>query len=653
MGKLLRARVRFIIVFFIAVWPVPAGHAAVLTVPTGSDALVNGDNFQAAVNNARCGDTIVLQAGASYQTRITFINSYGPQGSPFSLPNKSCSSGQYVTIQTSALSSLPSGRISPANVGQMAQLATNTNSWVIEPASRAGNYQFIGIEFTNTASLTTNNGNTAAIVFATGQNPAYGAWGHDMVFDRVWIHPYDDVTNPSGTTRTAQWGIILDGANQTIKNSYISGICCFASNAGPAGGVQQSVAILIGSGPGPVTITNNFIEAYAWNIFTGGSSGAQAGSVLVNPANTATISRATLTQATFSRTATLLVGDYVAFVVPVWTTPSSFGGNPSSAYVVVVDAIDTGTGVVTYHGVGADAIANGPSLPADGTRAQWRGSHLVGVTVTGNTLSKRAAWCSGLYTPPKSVWEMKDGSNVLFEGNIVDIPSTYAGNPGGCAPTNTAFTANQDGTTPWMATNNNVFRSNLFRGLGRIVHAQPYPNHTLVPASCGFTITNNLFDGTARPSFMETEGGCSWTVTHNTVRGMTNSIFQDISEGRLPTPNVLFRDNIVTSGNYFFNQNSSYPGKVEDHNVVINKSGAAAPSYMSSDFVVTGDGAVGFVNVTGADAGADYHGYALASTSPFRGRASDGTDPGVNFVTLDAALGGSSSLTAPTNLTVR
>jgi hypothetical protein len=172
---------------------------------------------------------------------------------------------------------------------------------------------------------------------------------------------------------------------------------------------------------------------------------------------------------------------------------------------------------------------------------------------------------------------------------------------------------------------------------------------------------------------METEGGCSWTVTHNTVRGTTYSIFFDLSEGRLPTPNVLFRDNIVTSGKYFFAANSSYPGKIEDHNVIINNSGAQAPSYMSNDFVVTSDDAVGFVNATGADAGGDYHGYALASSSPFKGRASDGTDPGVNFATLDAALalGGSSSsptggtgsptggtssptgLMAPSNLTVK
>jgi hypothetical protein len=50
---------------------------------------------------------------------------------------------------------------------------------------------------------------------------------------------------------------------------------------------------------------------------------------------------------------------------------------------------------------------------------------------------------------------------------------------------------------------------------------------------------------------------------------------------------------------------------------------------------------VGFVNVSGADAGGDYHGYGLGGSSPFKGRASDGRDPGVDFAALDAALGGS------------
>lgn len=628
-----------------------AVQAGVVTVPTASDPLANGDNFQYALKSAACGDTIVLQAGATYATRVTTVNSYGPQGYPFSLPNKSCASGQYVTIQTSQAASLPSGRIGPANIGLMATLATNSNSWVIETAEGAGNYQFIGIEFTNTSNVPANNGFNPTLVMASPQYAAYGKWSHDMVFDRVWIHPYDDVTNPSGTTRTAGIAIRLDGANQTIKNSYISGFCCFQSNAPTV--VVQSEGIAIPIGPGPVTITNNFVEAFGWNIFTGGSG------AVPNPANQTTISGATLTQATFASTANLLVGDYVAFRLPKAYTNGA--GVSSIAYVVAVDAINGN--IVTYHGVAPDAITT--PLPPDGTTAAWRGVRLVGVTVTKNTFSKRTEWCSGQYGISKAVWEMKDGSNVLFEGNIVTIPP-------GCSPLTPAFATNQDGSAPWMATNNNTFRNNLFLGLGRLIVLQGYSYHASVPPTGTFTFTNNLFDGTPRVSFMETTVLASpttkWVVTHNTVRGITNSIFHDISDGTRPVSNLTFRDNIVTSGGYFFNPNSSYPGKVEDHNVIINNSGSAPPSYTSGDFVVSNDGAVGFVDVSGADGGGDYHGYALAPGSPFKGRASDGTDPGVNFTTLDAALStdagssgttgttgtsGSSSPAAPSNLIVK
>ena len=81
-------------------------QAAVVTVPTGSDAKANGDNFQAVLNSARCGDTIVLQAGASYQTRVAFVNRFGPQGSPFILPHKGNCNGQSITIQSSGVAAL-------------------------------------------------------------------------------------------------------------------------------------------------------------------------------------------------------------------------------------------------------------------------------------------------------------------------------------------------------------------------------------------------------------------------------------------------------------------------------------------------------------------------------------------------------------------
>ncbi|MEP6741360.1 MAG: hypothetical protein ABJB61_02595, partial [bacterium] len=62
--------------------------AATIVVPAGGD-------FQAALNAAQFGDTIVVQAGATYATSVSF-----------SLPNKGAGTGtdaDYITVQTSNL----------------------------------------------------------------------------------------------------------------------------------------------------------------------------------------------------------------------------------------------------------------------------------------------------------------------------------------------------------------------------------------------------------------------------------------------------------------------------------------------------------------------------------------------------------------------
>src|SRR5438105_4434448 len=79
--------------------------AATITVPSGGD-------FQAALNSATPGDTIVLQAGVTY-----------PILGGFTLPNKG-SSTQMITIQSSALGSLPAAgyRVHPSDSPNMPKL---------------------------------------------------------------------------------------------------------------------------------------------------------------------------------------------------------------------------------------------------------------------------------------------------------------------------------------------------------------------------------------------------------------------------------------------------------------------------------------------------------------------------------------------------
>src|SRR5829696_7483452 len=85
------------------------------TYRTGTGSTVSvpaGGNFQAALDAAAPGDTIVLQAGATYT-------------GTFELPVKSGSS--YITIRTSTPDSslpAPGTRVSPANAPLMARVVT-------------------------------------------------------------------------------------------------------------------------------------------------------------------------------------------------------------------------------------------------------------------------------------------------------------------------------------------------------------------------------------------------------------------------------------------------------------------------------------------------------------------------------------------------
>src|SRR6476620_4889609 len=76
--------------------------AATLVVPSGGD-------LQAAINSAAPGDTIILDAGATYR-------------GPFTLPKKT--GDAYVTIQSSRAAEI-TGRITPAQSGLLARLRAN------------------------------------------------------------------------------------------------------------------------------------------------------------------------------------------------------------------------------------------------------------------------------------------------------------------------------------------------------------------------------------------------------------------------------------------------------------------------------------------------------------------------------------------------
>ena len=221
-----------------------------------------GDDLQAALNAAQCGNTIQLQAGATF-TGI------------FKFPARSCDNNHWIIVRTSspdsalpaegqrltpcyaAVASLP-GRPqytcnNPQNV-----LAKLVDSGLIGPVifqTGANHYRLIGLELTRP---TGTRGAVTLISVAPGGTASY------IVLDRSWVH---------GTTQDeSRVGFELSGTNNVaVVDSYFNDFHCTAIS----GTCSEAHAVHGGSGnyqDGTFKIEDNFLEASAQAILFGGAA---------------------------------------------------------------------------------------------------------------------------------------------------------------------------------------------------------------------------------------------------------------------------------------------------------------------------------------------------------------------------------------------
>lgn len=222
-----------------------------------------GGNVQTALNNANCGDTITLQAGATFAGTLTF-------------PAKGCDAQHWIIVRTSAPdASLPAEgtRMTPCYAGVAslpgrpsfncsstqnvlaAIVDQQTNSTgPISFASGANYYRLLGLEITRTVGT----GIDYQLV-----STASGTVDH-VIMDRVWLHgtTQDDTKNGinfAGMTN----GALIDSYASDFHCTAVTGACTDAKVIG--GGNSQYPG-------GPYKITNNFLEASGENILFGGGS---------------------------------------------------------------------------------------------------------------------------------------------------------------------------------------------------------------------------------------------------------------------------------------------------------------------------------------------------------------------------------------------
>lgn len=197
-------------------------------------------DLQRAINQARPGETIVLEAGAVYE-------------GPFTLPAKS--GNEYITIQSSRTGDLPEGvRVTPSQSALLAKLQSAENgSPIIKTEPGAHHYRFIGVEIS-----TTNTQVKVNDLVRLGDSKAQSTLDvvpHHIVIDRSYIHGFE--------TQEVQRGISLNSAETSITNSYISEI---------HGKGYDTQAICGWNGPGPFKIINNYLEGAGENVMFGGSN---------------------------------------------------------------------------------------------------------------------------------------------------------------------------------------------------------------------------------------------------------------------------------------------------------------------------------------------------------------------------------------------
>jgi hypothetical protein len=213
------------------------------------------DDLAKAIDDAKCGDTLLLAAAQTYEVST--------------LPSKKCDDAHYITIRTdTADSKLPpeSTRISPAWAGVaslpgrppfaqpaggpaklMATFEVKTSSGAVV----GDHFRFIGIEWTSRAGSNVNR------LISTEH-------GDHIVFDRNYIHPAEgaEIAHGIGMSEGSHFvGVI---------NSYISGFNCIArsgkcTDATAIGGAHSNDPF------GTFKIYNNFLEASGENILFGGA----------------------------------------------------------------------------------------------------------------------------------------------------------------------------------------------------------------------------------------------------------------------------------------------------------------------------------------------------------------------------------------------
>jgi hypothetical protein len=601
-----------------------AANAATITVNA------NGD-LQLALNAAQPGDVILLAAGATFSGN-------------FILPKKAGAGAAIVVRSSAADAVLPIAgeRIRPAVHAQYLPKLRSPNSLpALRTAASASGWTIRVVEFLGNqggfGDIIALGSGDASVQTSLSQVPT------GLAIDRCYVHG-DPLL---GQKR----GIALNSGATSITNSYISDI--------KASGLD-SQAIAGWNGPGPFTITNNYLEASTENVLFGGADPGIANLVpsnitfkgnrvakpeawrnpiLAAPAGVkATVDPGASSFAKGTYYYTVVATRKVALDVPVFSVAST---------QLTVTVPDARKSVVTIAW-NADPAATSYRV----YRSTDRRKPAVYFETTSTSLidTGGSSGLTGSVPSPgrwlvKNLFELKNAQDVVIDGNVFEYNWTH-----GQVGYAILFTPrNQDGTAPWSVVQRVSFTNNIVRhsagGMNVLGTDDLQPSgqtNTLV-------IRNNLFDDLGRngywgenlPWLLFGGGGTGYTIDHNTTIHTGTSLVYFY--GAQDFVQFAYANNMGRHNEYGFMGESRAPGNdtinaylsppyTLTRSVVV----AGTPSWYPATNQQCGTATCfpseaawesGFANFGAAD----YH---LTSASSYAAAGTDGKDLGANIDAL-------------------
>ena len=281
------------------------------------------------------------------------------------------------------------------------------------------------------------------------------------------------------------------------------------------------------------------------------------------------------------------------------------------------------------------------------------------ITIRRNLITKPMAWLSSSWgSTVKNLIELKNADTVMIDGNTIE--NNWAAGQQGYS---LVFTPrNQDNTAPWTVVQNITVQNNVIRHVAAVFNILGYDNNATSRQTNNIVIRNNLIYDVSTAYSTSGNPGNGWfavigngprniTFDHNTVDNDGNDtivFYEAVYPATTAIPGVVITNNLLRDNLYgIFGSNSQEgtvtlntyaPGAVVTGNAIGGADAARYPG--GNDYPSLSQWLAGFVNRAAAD-------YRLVSSSPSRGGATDGTDIGVNFTTLNAAMAGGATPAEP------